>query len=154
MAVKINIENRNRKRKIDLSKVKAVAKVALKELRKDTAELNITFFSSQKIRVLNRVYLGRDKATDVIAFPAGGKGTCIGFAGTKKDKFLGDIAISSDRASRNACSYGMTFMEELALYVIHGILHLSGHDDIRAKDRDKMRKKEDELIQKARKCLR
>ena len=141
MTIKINSENRNRKRRIDLSKTEKVAKTVLRMLGKDGVELDIVFFSNQKIRALNRAYLGVDAATDVIAFAS------------EEDKFLGDIAISSDRAAQNARIYGVTFGEEIALCLIHGILHLAGYEDTTGKSRKIMREKENELLQKIRKFL-
>jgi probable rRNA maturation factor len=157
MTVKINSENRNRKRKIDLSKTKKVAEIILKTLKKDNVELNVIFFSNQKIRALNRVYLGMDTATDVIAFTSGewireGKR----LKGKRPDggrTFLGDIAISSDKAAQNAGIYRVGFEEEIALCLIHGILHLIGYGDTSKESRKAMRKKEDELLQKVRKFL-
>ena len=148
MAIKVNSENLNRKRKIDLSKIEKAAKAALKLLRKKNAEVNIIFLSSQKIRVFNRAYLNKDAATDVIAFPGEGYygPELIGKAHSKY--FLGDIAISSDKAFCNAKIYGLTFTEEIVLYVIHGILHITGYEDITKKGREKMRRKEDELFKR------
>lgn len=151
MTIRINSENLNRKKRIDLLKTDRVAKAVLKALEKDNVELNIVFLSNQKIRALNRAYLGRDKATDVIAFPAGkGPGSRVTGHGPR---FLGDIAISSDKAAENSGAYGLTLMEEAALYVIHGILHLLGYDDTTKKARDAMRRKEDGLLQKVRNYL-
>ena len=142
MTIKINCENQNKRRKTDLLKAKKVARGALRALGKDSARLNITFFSNQKIRAFHRRYLGKDMSTDVMAFPAG-----------KEGDFLGDIAISSDKAAQNAKTYGLTFKEEIALYVIHGILHLAGYDDTTARKRARMKRKENELLQQARKSL-
>lgn len=144
---KINCENRNPKRKIDLSSVERTAKTVLRELGRNGAEINIVFVSSQKIRVLNRRYLGKDTATDVLAFRQDrdpGE-TCI-----SKD-FFGDIIISSDRAARNAKEYGISFEEETALYVIHGILHLSGYEDRTVKGRSRMKRMENDIFKKIRK---
>ena len=142
MTIRINCENRNSKRRIDLAKMKKVAGKALRTLKKGDAELNIVFFSSQKIRAMNRRYLGKDASTDVIAFQSEGR-----------QRFLGDIAISTDKAARNAKEYGTTFAQETALYVIHGILHLAGYDDLRKKDSRVMRRIENELFQKAKRIL-
>lgn len=118
----------------------------LKAVKKTNAEINIIFVSNQKIRALNRAYLGKDRATDVIAW----EGSPVG---PETKKFSGDIAISSDMAFRNAAVFGTTFREEIALYVIHGILHLAGYDDTTTSGREKMRRKEDELLQKVSKFL-
>ena len=156
MTIKANIENQNRKRKIDLSRISRISKNALGMLFGDDVEVNIVFLSSQKIRYLNRIYLGSDTATDVIAFSPGkafserGRSASPGkrSALRKKERFIGDIAISSDRASRNARIFRTSFDKELALYVIHGILHLAGYRDAKKQDRERMRRKENELLQK------
>ncbi|MGB2601203.1 MAG: rRNA maturation RNase YbeY [Candidatus Omnitrophota bacterium] len=143
MTIRINSENRNKKRKIDLSKAEKVAKIVLKAHKKNSVELNIIFVSNQKIRALNRMWFGKDVSTDVIAWPAGDKGS-----------FLGDIAISSDMAAKNTKVYDLSFKEELALYVIHGTLHLLGYNDTTVQGRTKMRRKEDGLLQESKKLLR
>jgi len=138
--IKVNLENQNKKRKINLSLVEKIAKKVLQELKKDDSEINIIFISNQKIRVLNRKYFNRDNATDVIAFPSGEE--------IHETRFLGDIAISTDKAKQNAIIFKVSFFEEVTLYVIHGILHLLGYKDTTGKNRKIMRKKEDELKQR------
>ncbi len=152
MTVKVNCENRNRKRRIDLSKIEKVVKTALKALGKRNVELNVIFVSNQKIRALHRAYLGIDTATDVISFPSG-KEPVRRPGGAPSREFLGDLAISSDKAAQNAKIYGTAFIEETALYAIHGTLHLVGYDDTTKKAREAMRGKENELLQKAGKYL-
>jgi len=148
MTAKINSENRNKKRKIDLSKINRIAKAALREIGRSGAEVNIVFISNRKIRALNRAYFGIDSSTDVISFPAGEDEYARG--AFKNKDFLGDIAISSDKAAQNARAYKTAFGEEIALYVIHGILHLAGFRDGTKKERSRMREKEDEIFQKVR----
>jgi len=151
----VNLENQNKKRRIDLSKIKKVAALTLKSLSESNAEINVIIVSNQKIRVLNRKYFKRDRSTDVIAFPSG-EDNFKKKGKSKKEKvrkFLGDIAISSDKAVSNAKVYETRFIEEMALYAIHGILHLLGYEDGTRKDRDLMRKREDELLQKVKKSL-
>ncbi len=151
MAIRVECENRNGKRRVDLSKVKKIAAAVLRSLKKNDAELNMIFVSNQKIRALNRVYFNIDTATDVIAFPCGDMpGRDKGKGGKGLRAFLGDIVISSDKAAQNAKEYAVTFMEEVALYVIHGTLHLLGYEDRTKKGRKAMRRKEDELLQKVR----
>jgi len=150
MAARINSENRNPKKKIDLLKADRVARTALRRIGNKECEINLIFVSSQRIRSLNSRYFGRDRATDVIAFPAGDdplrkKG--------KSRKFLGEVVISSDRAAVNSRIYGFSFMEEVALCVIHGILHLAGYEDSTDKGRSSMRKKENDILQEAKRHL-
>ena len=150
MAIKINSVNRNAKRKLDLSKLDKAAKITLKTVGVKTAELNIVFVGNQAIRALNRKYLAIDKSTDVIAFIPG----VDPVKGKKKTSiFMGDIAISSDKAASVSAEYGTTFTEEVALYVIHGVLHLSGYKDTDKRSRSIMRKKEDEIAKRIRQFL-
>lgn len=143
---RINCENRNSKRAVDLSKIRRTAALVLRASRAADAEVNIVLVSDRKIRSLNRRYLGVDGPTDVIAFQE-----CAGCraARGKPGRFLGDVAISSDTAARNARIYGVTFAKEITLLVIHGLLHLLGMEDVSAKGRRRMRRKEDEFLQKA-----
>lgn len=150
MTIKVNCENRNSKRKVDLVKIEKIAREIFRQLKRDNVELNIVFFSNQKIRAINRRFLRRDSATDVIAFPSGED---TGRRKKGSGLFLGDIAISSDKAARNAGEYGTSFMEETALYVIHGILHLVGYDHRMKKDSTIMRRKENGIFQKIKKTL-
>ena len=149
MTIKIYSENKNKRRRIDLKKVEKVARKVLKSLKKAHAELNIVFFSNQKIRAINRKYLGKDVSTDVIAFPRGDRLQTSDI----RHQVAGDIAISTDKAAQNAKEYGTTFLEETVLYVIHGILHLTGYDDRKKRTREIMRRKEDGLFQKIQKFL-
>jgi len=142
----INTENRNPNRPIDLSKMKKVANKALRRLDLGKSEVNIVFVSNQRIRAMNRRYLGMDISTDVLAFSGGD--TPGG-----DDGFLGDVVISSDKAQQQAKEYGTSFLQEMALYVIHGILHLAGYEDRTKKGKALMRNMEDELIQKTGKIL-
>jgi len=140
----ITCENRNPRKPIDLPAVKRMIKKVLTVLKKKDFGLNIIFVSNQRIRALNRKYLGEDKATDVIAFreddsPVGGM---------REPYFLGDIAISSDKAVQNAAEYGISFKKEIARYVIHGILHLTGYEDVIQCDRAKMKREENEILEK------
>lgn len=69
-----------------------------------------------EIRELNRLYLDRDRPTDVLSFP------------TDDNTFIGDIAISLDRAAEQAEEQWDTLTDELARLLIHGLLHLLGHE--------------------------
>src|SRR5262245_56272661 len=95
-------------------------------------ELSLIFVSDKKIRVINRRFLNHDFATDVIAFPYDGQ------APEKNDRPVGDIYISVDTAKREARKGRYQAIQELALYALHGLLHLAGHDDHDPKKRKKM----------------
>jgi probable rRNA maturation factor len=146
MPARINIENRNPEKRINRSEVERAAFIALKKVGVPQGGINIIFVTDRKIRALNKKYLGLDRATDVIAFPGEDHEGDRFPRGKAARNFLGDIAISSDRAEKNAAFYGATFTEELLRYVIHGILHLAGYKDASRREKRTMREKEDEIL--------
>jgi probable rRNA maturation factor len=73
----------------------------------------------RELRRLNREFLGKDYATDVLSFPAG--------AGAHGET-LGDIAISTERAAAQARQYGHGMEAEVGILMLHGLLHLLGMD--------------------------
>jgi len=120
--------------------IKKIALNILKGLKSPpVSELEVVFLDNKTIAVFNRRYKDRDGPTDVLSFK-------IGRREFGKPGSLGEILISSKRAFENAKVFGTKFTEELILYVIHGILHLSGYEDESAKERLRMSKKEKELL--------
>jgi len=105
---------------------------------KGGVEINLLLAGEAEITRLNRRYLGRDTPTDVIAF-----GAKKGMGGARAARgYLGDIAISVDAARYNARRFKTTPKEEIALYVIHGILHLLGYDDTNERAKKLMEKRQ------------
>lgn len=95
------------------------------------------------IRDLNRRFRGRDRPTDVLAFPvetppgaAGGAAGCGVGAWPTEDPYLGDLAVSADTAARQAAGFGWDLDTELRGLAVHGLLHLFGYDHER--DRGEM----------------
>ena len=80
-------------------------------------EVSVLITSSDKMRRLNRDFRGQDKATDVLSFRAAQNGN-----------IAGDIAICRDIARRNARSLGHSLTTEVKILLLHGLLHLAGHD--------------------------
>jgi probable rRNA maturation factor len=95
----------------------------LAELDRSEAELSLLLVDDPKIRVLNREYRGRDKATNVLAFAM-----IEGPFGALQPGLLGDVVISLETAERECVRYGVTPPEMVLLLLIHGILHLVGYD--------------------------
>ncbi|MBI2923342.1 MAG: rRNA maturation RNase YbeY [Planctomycetes bacterium] len=89
--------------------------------------VEITVVDDRAIRAVNRDFLGHDRATDVCTFPAGEPG------------LWGEILISAETAAREARRRGLPTARELALYAVHGVLHLRGLDDRTAAQRRAMR---------------
>ncbi|HEU4794087.1 MAG TPA: rRNA maturation RNase YbeY [Pyrinomonadaceae bacterium] len=114
----IEVVSRQRKKKIDTEAWQAFAGKAADAIGQNGASATIAFVSDKTIRQLNRQFRGVDKATDVLSFPAD----------DPDNSNLGDIAISVDTASAQAKENGLTFDEEVAQLILHGLLHLSGYD--------------------------
>jgi probable rRNA maturation factor len=97
--------------------------------------LTLVITDDETVRSLNRTYLGNDAPTDVLSF--GGKSP--DFVTTPEaDQYLGDVIISYPRAQAQATAAGHEVEAELALLVVHGMLHLWGYDHVRAKDKTAM----------------
>jgi probable rRNA maturation factor len=97
-------------------------------------DVTVLLTSSNEMRKLNRRFRNKDKATDVLSFPAP---AAIGGDG------LGDIAISIPVARAQARRMGHSFEEELKVLLLHGLLHLAGYDH--ETDQGQMRRKEQRL---------
>jgi len=82
-------------------------------------EVEVLLAGDRTLRRLNREYRGKDKATDVLSFPAAEE-----LAGTHG----GDLAISLDTAKRQAVEQGHGLRDEVRVLLLHGLLHLSGMD--------------------------
>ena len=107
-----------------------VAEKTLKILRIKIPEISIVLVSGTKIRELNRKYRKINRVTDVLAFD------------------YGEIFICLPQAERQAKQLGHSLKKELAILLIHGILHLAGYDDEKKLDYNKMVRKQEELWQK------
>ncbi len=82
-------------------------------------EVDVLLAEDRTLRRLNREFRGKDKATDVLSFPA---------AAEIADEFAGDLAISLDTARRQARTHGHTLRDEVRVLLLHGLLHLQGMD--------------------------
>jgi probable rRNA maturation factor len=95
---------------------RAVAAVLAGERRR--AEVTVTFVGTRRIRTLNRTWLGHDRVTDVIAFTLDQPG----------GPTVGDVYVCAPVAAREARRRGIALRQELVRLVVHGTLHVLGHD--------------------------
>jgi probable rRNA maturation factor len=82
-------------------------------------QVTVLLTTDAAIRGLNRRFLGKNKATDVLSFPAEGIGA---------EKIAGDVAISVTTALRHAAEQGHSLSTEIKVLILHGLLHLAGYD--------------------------
>lgn len=94
----------------------------------ESAEIGISFISDNAMQTLNRTYRNIDEPTDVLSFASEGEDEQEFWPGEEAASYLGDIAISLDALKRNAQSFNVETEEELLRLLIHGTLHLLGHD--------------------------
>jgi len=107
--------------------------------------LSIVLTNNRRLRKLNREYLGVDAPTDVLSFPASETD------GSEIDpetgaRYIGDILISVPYAAKGAAKAGHPLESELQLLVVHGVLHLLGHDHAKPKEKTKMWKAQAEIL--------
>ena len=100
------------------------AETALAFLGRPTDEISILLTNDSTIQPLNRLYRGIDGPTDVLSFSQM-EGPPTGQVG-----ILGDVVISIETATRQAATRGHDIDQELRILLVHGILHLLGHDHV------------------------
>ena len=97
------------------------------------AEISLAFVDNPTIHRLNQRYLQHDEPTDVLSFP---------LSEPNAAKLAGELVLGVEVAAEQAAARGHDVQAELALYVIHGLLHLCGYDDHDDADRAAMRERE------------
>ena len=124
--MEIMIDNRQHSRETDLAALEERIRRVLEGLGcAEETELSLVVTDDPTIAELNEQYLGRKGPTNVLAFPmAEGE-----FAGLTPG-LLGDVVVSVDTAWREAAENGLEPAEHFFRLVIHGILHLMGHDHL------------------------
>jgi probable rRNA maturation factor len=108
-------------------------------------ELTVTFVDRTEMAELNAEHMGADGPTDVLSFPLDADTAHVS-TGTLP-VLLGDVVICPEVARANAPSHAGSLDDELALLVVHGILHVLGHDHVAADDTRAMRSRELELLE-------
>ena len=104
------------------------------------ANLSVVLTDNRRLHKLNRDYLGIDAPTDVLSFPASESDPDTGA------RYLGDILISVPYARKGAKEAGHPLESELQLLVVHGVLHLLGHDHAKPEEKATMWKAQREIL--------
>ncbi len=136
-AVQIHLVNRQRRVRFDVGRLRGLAAAGLAECAGHSGdgkfalrripEIEVAVVSDAVIARVHGEFMQVPGATDVITFGHG------------------EIVVSADTARVQAAAHGHGVVEELALYVIHGLLHLNGFDDIAPRDRAKMHRVQDRI---------
>ncbi|MGN1329922.1 MAG: rRNA maturation RNase YbeY [Clostridia bacterium] len=109
--------------------------------------ISIILTTPEKIQEMNNEYRKINKATDVLSFPMFEKEEIPNLK-LNIEEPLGDIVISIEKVTQQAEEYGHSFERELAYMVVHGFYHLMGYDHIELIDRNEMREKEENILNK------
>jgi probable rRNA maturation factor len=136
MAISVMIDHRawKKSRSIDRLARKAT-RAALEVAGVDLSRCNlaITFASDSRLASLNRKWRAQDKSTNVLSFPAPSR---------HADRFLGDIVLASGMIRREAKEQGKRLLDHTAHLIVHGVLHLLGHNHADASSARRMERME------------
>jgi probable rRNA maturation factor len=138
--VSVYLRNATRGRRLDPRRLRRTTEQLLTALGEGGASVSLTLVRDAEIRALNRAYRGKDRATDVLSFPLGPSA-----ADPTRERLLGDVVISVDTAARQAADYDAPLEREIERLLIHGLLHLLGHDHEQAGERERMEAEERRL---------
>ncbi len=103
----------------------------------EAGSISVALVDDAAIRVINARHLGHDWPTDVISF---------GLSDPGDPELSGELVVSAEMAAATARAVGAEPFAELALYVVHGLLHLCGHDDRTSEDAASIRAREGEVL--------
>ncbi len=145
----VTLLNRQRARKLDSRRLRKITLALLDELKVREAELGVTFVADEEMTLVNETFLQHEGSTDVITFDhTPEQDSRRKSAGVKHNLLHGELFICVDEAIRQARRFRTTWQAELTRYIVHGVLHLLGHDDHRAADRRKMKREENRLVRR------
>jgi probable rRNA maturation factor len=129
----LTLTNRQRDRKINARWLKEIAGALLAELGGPAATLEIALVSPARMAKVNQAFLGHEGPTDVITF---------NYREDAGAAWSGELFICPAVAVAQAREFGTDWRSELVRYVIHGLLHLQGHDDQEPAARRRMKRAE------------
>lgn len=142
MSVAVDVSADGLRLPIARTRLADAAKAALRAERVRGALISIAVLDDRGIARLNRRHLGHRGPTDVISF---------GFTRTTRDApVIGDVYIGLDAARRNAAAAGVSLREELVRLVVHGVLHVVGHDHPEGTERERsvMWRRQERLVRR------
>jgi probable rRNA maturation factor len=135
----IYLRNATRRHRVDERRIVRTARALLAALGEANSSVAVSLVGDRGIRSLNRRHRGKDRATDVLSFPlAGPSRGRAAVNGAAPERLLGDLVISLDAAQRQAGEYAVPLVREVERLMIHGLLHLLGHDHETAPERARM----------------
>lgn len=141
----IEINNLQRELELDTDSLRQRLIEALQLQQVASAELSVAILDDAMIHNVNRDHLQHDYPTDVISFlysPPPGRDFASHTPRGAARHLEGELVVSAETASRESLVFGWQATDELTLYLVHGLLHLCGYDDLSDEERVEMRTQE------------
>ncbi len=91
---------------------------------------SLLFTSDEEVHALNKEWRGKDKPTNVLSFPMLERGELLDLAAEGPPEMLGDLALAHGTCAREASEKGISLEDHATHLLIHGLLHLAGHDHV------------------------
>lgn len=132
---------------LDLDRWMQLARDVLIEEGVGTGELTLLFVDEQTVADLHEVHMGDASPTDVLSFPLDAE-SAMGASIDGVPVLLGDVVVCPAVAARNAPEHAGTLHDEIALLVVHGVLHILGHDHAEPEQEQRMQTRERELLER------
>ena len=145
MELQVSIINRQRTRKADARRLREITLLLLDGLQITSAEFGVNLVADAEMTHVNQTFLQHEGSTDVITFDHSEHSSSLQTP-DPRPQLHGELFICVDEAIRQARRFRTTWQAELVRYIVHGVLHLLGHDDHRAVDRRKMKREENRLV--------
>ena len=140
----IVIANRQRTKKINARVLKPIIGELLAELKITEAELGINLVAAREMALVNETFLKHAGSTDVITFDHREKARQRGQA----TEIHGELFICVDDAIQQSKEFKTSWQSEVVRYVVHGVLHLIGYDDLKPALRRRMKREENRLVRR------
>ena len=127
---------------------------SIEKIDKLNLYINVILTNPENIRKINKEYRNIDKETDVLSFPMFEKSEIEEMLknGNYIQDVLGDIIISISRVEEQAKEYGHSFEREFSYMLVHGFYHLMGYDHMNEEEKQEMRSKEENVLNKLNIC--
>ena len=147
MSLDLTLRNRQQTRPVDIRLLRCVCTTLLTELLPvDNVELGVTLVAAPEMTHINGEFLQHEGSTDVITFDYSEVADPNPQTLNARVQLHGELFVCLDEAVLQARRFRTTWQTELVRYIIHGTLHLLGHDDHHAPNRRKMKLEENRLL--------
>jgi probable rRNA maturation factor len=137
---------------LDVERIRRVAERTLQDEQVVSAQISLAFVDDREIHRINREFLQHDYPTDVVSFLLECRESAEGNSSNSRSprgrgkSIAGEVIVSTETAVAAARDLVWSPADETLLYVIHGLLHLAGYDDLTEDERQIMRTREREVL--------